>query len=472
MPNTPKLTLPYLMPSQAQKHVILNEALRRLDAIVQASVISRTLTEPPAEPEAGAQYIVGPGASGAWEGRGASFAAWQDGAWAFIAPQTGWMAYVAEEGRVVVWTGDVWRQVAGGVEAPFSHVGVNAAPDDTNRLAVAAPATLLSHAGGGHRLAINKAAPAETASLIFQTAFSGRAEMGCAGGDDFLLKVSPDGADWTTAMQVDGATGRVILPQTPAREVLTGNRTYHVSPDGNDGNSGLGASAGEAFRTIQKAVDTIASLDLSIFAVTVDIQAGTYAEQVALKSYIGAGPVTLRGNLSDPAAVNVSVTGTCFTLQSVQGRYVLESMRLTGSAYCLYADAGSQCAFSALQFNGTGTHIYVRGLSSVQAQQGGSYEITAATFERHAYVNLPGASYAAFGTTILLPAGGCAISGEFARAQRATALNFGSCSFVNKAGATGKRFLVKENALIITGGDADYLPGTVAGEVSSGGLYL
>ena len=40
--KTTNLELPYIMASQAQKHVNHNEALKKLDAIVHLAVISRT----------------------------------------------------------------------------------------------------------------------------------------------------------------------------------------------------------------------------------------------------------------------------------------------------------------------------------------------------------------------------------------------------------------------------------------------
>jgi hypothetical protein len=46
MDETPSLALPYLAAGQAQKHVTLNESLRRLDALVQLSVMSRQRAGP------------------------------------------------------------------------------------------------------------------------------------------------------------------------------------------------------------------------------------------------------------------------------------------------------------------------------------------------------------------------------------------------------------------------------------------
>lgn len=78
---------------------------------------------------------------------------------------------------------------------------------------MSSPATLLNHAGSGHQLKLNKAVASDTASLLFQTGFGGRAEMGTSGSDDFAVKVSADGATWSVALEADAATGEMTLPQ-------------------------------------------------------------------------------------------------------------------------------------------------------------------------------------------------------------------------------------------------------------------
>jgi hypothetical protein len=199
------LALPYLSPSQAQKHVTHNEALQILDAVVQLAVASCDIGTPPAVVDAGARYIVGPNATGDWSGEETHVALWSGSGWIFIAPQEGWQAWVTDKDAVVVWHDSQWQ--APGDLTDVSLVGVNTTADVTNRLAVSAPATLLNHEGAGHQLKINKAAQTDTASLLFQTGFSGRAEMGLAGGDDWSVKVSADGASWTQALALDPASG-------------------------------------------------------------------------------------------------------------------------------------------------------------------------------------------------------------------------------------------------------------------------
>ena len=94
-------------------------------------------------------------------------------------------------------------------------MGVNATPILTNRLAVSSPATLFSHETGDHRLKVNKAAAGDTAVVVFQSGFGGRAEMGLAGDDDYHVKVSADGAIWQEAIVIERSTGRVFLPASP-----------------------------------------------------------------------------------------------------------------------------------------------------------------------------------------------------------------------------------------------------------------
>lgn len=214
MEHSTNLNLPYILPSQAQKHVTHNEAIRMLDALVQLAVLDRDLAAPPAEPADGDRHIVAAGASGAWAGRGGQVAAFQDGGWAFLAPRTGWLAWVAAEGLLVVFDGTQWAPVsAAATEA--QTFGVNATPDATNRLAVSARGTLLTHEGDDHRLTLNKAAPGDTASLLFQTGYGGRAEIGLTGDDRLHFKVSEDGASFRTALVIDEQTGAASLPATP-----------------------------------------------------------------------------------------------------------------------------------------------------------------------------------------------------------------------------------------------------------------
>jgi hypothetical protein len=77
--DTPNLNLPYIAAAQAQKHVTHNEAIRALDAVVQLSVLDRSLTSAPGTPGECDRHIVAAGSTGAWSGHDFEIAAWQDG---------------------------------------------------------------------------------------------------------------------------------------------------------------------------------------------------------------------------------------------------------------------------------------------------------------------------------------------------------------------------------------------------------
>jgi hypothetical protein len=194
-----------LSPSQAQKHITHNEALQILDAVVRLAVLASDLGTPPAAVNTGARYIVGASATGAWTTQEGQVALWTGGGWIFLKPHQGWRAWVNDTNTELVWRDGLWQQMSGW--SGVALLGVNGTADMANRLAVSSPATLLNHEGSGHQLKLNKAAVSDTARLMFQNGFSGRAEMGLAGSDDWSIKVSADGATWTEALVLDPATG-------------------------------------------------------------------------------------------------------------------------------------------------------------------------------------------------------------------------------------------------------------------------
>lgn len=214
MTATPRLSLPLLAAGQAQKHVTHNDALVRLDGLIHLMVASRSQTVPPSSPAETSAYIIPAGATGVFAGRTDELALYEDAGWTFLAPRKGWQCWVEDEAELHVWTGTEWRRASPLSSLGASLWGVNATADTTNRLAVSSSASLFNHAGAGHQIKLNKAAAAQTASLLFQDGFSGRAEIGLSGDDDLRCKVSPDGASWIEAMVIDRATGSVSLPAT------------------------------------------------------------------------------------------------------------------------------------------------------------------------------------------------------------------------------------------------------------------
>lgn len=219
MQSSPNLGLPYIQPSQAQKHITHNSAIERLDALVQLAVEGMQAQSPPAVPVEGATWAVGAGATGVWAGQEDRLAVWTNGAWIFLDPVEGTRLWDRDSKRLMVWSDGNWSEVVD--LTTLTLLGINAAADIVNRLAISAPATLLSHEGGGHQLKINKASAGDTASLLLQSDWSGRAEMGLAGGDDWSLKVSADGSTWIEALLVNATTGHATGAAVQASAIDT-----------------------------------------------------------------------------------------------------------------------------------------------------------------------------------------------------------------------------------------------------------
>ena len=477
MENTENLQLPYIMPSQAQKHVTHNEAIRALDALVQLAVVDRDLGVPPVSPAAGDRYIVAAGASGGWAGKDLQLAAWQDGAWAFFLPVAGWLAWLLDEERICVFDGAAWDVAALGSVNPVPIVGVNATADTTNRLAVKSPSSLFDNEGAHHRMKINKAAAGDTASLLLQTDYAGHAELGLAGDNDLHIKVSPDGATWIDALKVAAADGRVRLPaalpltddnqvatRRHIREILTANRTYYVRTDGADSHDGLTNSAGGAFLTMQAAFLACLKLDFNGYTVTISVQAGTYTAGLNVNAPWVGGNLTLSlasGAVIDPAS------GHCISVSSLGG-----ILAITGSGKLQNANTGCQAiqvsAPGIVQFNGitfgalaaTGVHVFGLG-TGVQITATCNYVIDGgAAAHMQAYygamitcnnrtVTLSGTpAFTTYGVSVA-----CGI-------MRMTANTFAGS-------ATGARHSATRNGVIWHGGST--WPGSTAGSEASGG---
>jgi hypothetical protein len=473
--TTDILSLPYIMPSQAQKHVTHNEAIATLDVLVQA-VADDEMTAPPDTPEPGDRLIVGAGPTGAFAGHANAIAVYRDGGWAFLAPQAGWTVYDRTRQRVVVFTGADWEELPPpSALAGLQTVGLNATADAGNRLAVASPASLFTHEGNDHRLKVNKAAEADTASLLYQTSYSGRAEMGLAGSDDFAIKVSPDGATWTEAMRIDGATGKPSFPQGVAsfREVLAANRNYYVRTDGSDANNGLVNASGGAFKTIRKAVSVALALDMSIYSVTINVAAGTFAEGDYLDvTGNGNARITIKGAGYDQTAIS----GSSYGVQASYGvSLTLRDIDVTGGSVGIRSLNGATVTLAGtVQLSGGSSRLMETAYSGIVTNSGGLTLRINASSAYIFYANLAGVVRFGGATTVI-------ITRNITVTAAVSAADLSIVSFaasavtwdISSGAVTGQRYRATLNSVIdtSTGGGATYFPGTTDGTTSTGGQY-
>lgn len=249
--TTPHLNLPYIASAQAQKHITVNSALSRLDAITQIGVMSAEAVNPPTSPSNGDRYIIPDDVASTWLGQPQQLASYQDGYWVYYSPKPGWRAFAMDTKTNLIFETEMWKDCSLSGNANLDAVSIGGAVlDNSIPLSVRASRTLFNapeegSTAGDVRLLINKQASANKASIIFQTDYMGSAELGLCGDNDFHLRVSPDGQNFTDAF-VAHTDGRICIGEQPPSAKLSvdgsirpGNVSSAVLP--NPADSGAGA---------------------------------------------------------------------------------------------------------------------------------------------------------------------------------------------------------------------------------------
>lgn len=254
------------------------------------------------------------------------------------------------------------------------------------------------------------------------------------------------------------------------REKLTAARTYYVRSDGNDGNDGLSNTAGGAFATIQKAINTVAALDVGNFQATISIAAGTYAP-FELKPYVGNKSPQITGSTTNPETVVISAPAGGLSavlaqdagvwsiagvkVQSVGGSgFRIESTRLDINGFCELGACGGRHIFAYR--SGVFISANLRITGSAQTCLDASY---------------PGGTISYTGGYTVTISGTPAFSNAFGFAMMLGSLIVNGVTF--SGAATGLRYRVASIGVLQTFGmGASYLPGNTAGVVSEGGQYL
>ena len=276
-----------------------------------------------------------------------------------------------------------------------------------------------------------------------------------------------------TALQYLQQNSALTAPQwATGREVLSATRTYYVRTDGSDSNTGLVDSAGGAFLTLQKSWDVVASLDLFIYTVTVQVRDGTYTGGInATTAPVGGGSVTIQGNSGTPSNVVISTTSAdAFKFNGIYVNVLVKDLKVqtTTSGYGIQADGpGINVSWQNIDFGACANdHIYLTsGASGVVT---GNYSVTGAATS-HIRLNR-GALLASSRRTVTLT-GTLNFANGFIRADASAQAAYFSSSFTGGT-ITGTRYVLTMLGGVNTfGGGANYFPGNAAGTTATGAQY-
>ena len=249
------------------------------------------------------------------------------------------------------------------------------------------------------------------------------------------------------------------------RTMLTGNTTWYVHPTGSDSNNGLSLST--PFRTIQKGVDIASSVDTVIYNITLQLADGAHTGSVSIKPRVGAGTLTIQGNLANSSSVNWYSSGSFNNLIcDAQTTSVIKNIRFTSTATAIYCRLGwTVDIYNSIFGACTNTHLVafqggiIKLVTDYEIDGPAVYHIQTFTSGIVACVtrNVKIKNTPAFSVFIWCYLGGI--------------VQYSGNTF--NGSATGARYDISGNGVVDTGGGgATYLPGNSAGAIATGGQYL
>jgi len=431
----------------------LKVALQRLSRLPWIPVISMTATAPPAA-TIGDCYLIPTGATGAWAGQAGKIAEFTTGGWAMM---------IAAEGH--------------GISLPDGRIFEKVSGVYIEKIALDAQSGKWTYAiatgvGNNYTVALTPAPLAMTAGLAI-AAYFGTTNTGPAtlnGYPIVNLFGSPLGGReliGAVPMVFDGANWWAGVTQ-PA---LVTNGIYYVRPDGADGNNGLTNTPSGAFRTIQKAIDTISRINRNGFALDVQVANGAYPA-FRTAPLLGPGSTSIRGNVANPAAVTVSAGAGDRGITVTHEGYYIEGFQPTGaSGQPHFYVLGALCTIGAMSWGTSATNSHMSAGNGGTLIVDGLQSYVGSANNAHMFAADGGTIRAGPNAALVVPA--VLAVGDFVVSTNGS-INFTYASMTGAANiVSGRKFRASANGVINTqGAGENYFPGTTAGLITTGGQYV
>jgi hypothetical protein len=262
--------------------------------------------------------------------------------------------------------------------------------------------------------------------------------------------------------------------------ILTANANFVVDPvNGLDSNDGLASGAGNAWKTLQGAYNSIiANLYTGGFTTSVFSASGTDTGGLLINSpWNGGGTLQFIGNTGAPDNCKITTSGHCVNINcALPGSLGVEGFQLssTGNGYCvLHSGAGQvNVAFNDYGAVGDATsyHLYANA-SGASINVLANYQVTGGAIAHMATSS--GGVIRCNGVTCTFNTSPTNFSTAFAYSSEEGIIQSTGMTWTNKANVTGSRYSANTNSIIDTfGSGAAYFPGNAAGAVDAfGGIY-
>ncbi len=271
-------------------------------------------------------------------------------------------------------------------------------------------------------------------------------------------------------------------------KLLRANATSYVNGStGNDttldGTQATVSGTHGPFATIDRALTEMSKYNLAGYTYSVIVADGTYAKvgSIFLPLPNGSGQVVITGNTTTPTNCILSNTGTGSTVRQVLGgNYTITGFKMTNTSH---ANGDPDALIDTLAGNMTvgnfncgtsvGMHFSAR-VSGFLFVAGPNITISGNAPGSHMYASEGGRCLCNVGDTavVILVISGAVSIGTFCQALYASYARPIYLSITGAANDTGIKYNAQNNSIInVNGAGTNYLPGTVAGSVSTGGLY-
>lgn len=266
----------------------------------------------------------------------------------------------------------------------------------------------------------------------------------------------------------NGPIATIIFATATGRQLLSSTLTVYVrQTGGNDANDGL--SVANAFATLQKAVDYIASLDIGLINPTINA-IGAFP-LLNLRSIVGSGTVNIIGGGTQKT--DCIINGIKFA--SGNGIYFIDNLHIQNSAgYGIDLQTGDLTIGNINYGTCTDSHNLVTKKGLLQST--GAYSISGGAFSHFAAYDLGSISFNVLTAATITITGTPNFPGSFAIAARQGAILAVNQNYSGSATGPRRSISTGGSCTVVGGagsGSANYFPGNSAGTVDTGtfGIY-
>lgn len=263
-----------------------------------------------------------------------------------------------------------------------------------------------------------------------------------------------------------------LLDKRYSRLTTPPTNTYYVSPDGDDKNTGF--SLNESFRTIDGAIKALIERYMTSKTINLIVATGTYDGFSVPPSFIGGWRIT--GNVNTPDQVIIDATKTSMRGANIAtDGVIIEGLTVRANFECIYYTGGNNlyikdCHLLMAGVNSTALASY-NGNISVAGNCQISGSGIAALYARKGEIRLGVTELDDIQTSRIEYNCSVSIANFYTEASGLVYIDPARTMLVGTC--NGRRFFLTTNGVIMLNGqNANFIPGTIDGMSSSGGVIF